>query len=404
MRRRRYTEISVFLIVAIVSWGCANHSTRTAKDASARCGENAECNTSLTPDSRSNILFTLRQVFRPSNILPSIGKTHAGQEITLGGFSGLAILKRDGDRIVALTHTDRGPNPEPDQGKRPFALPDFNPRLVFLEINMRTSQFQIIEQVSLRAPDGRPLNGLPPKTGRQEQPVDIFGRELPWESYGIDPESVAVDPRGGYWLSEEYGPSLLRFDPSGKEIMRLSPGRGLPEIYASRAPNRGFEAMAISKGKAYAFLQSPLPNEDLRGRIAEVDLQTYGVREYVYNFESEETARIGDVTSLPNGQLLVIEQNNKAGPQSRKFVYRLTLAQPNHSVQEELLLDLAKAGFPFQKAEGLAVVDAKHLLILNDNDFGVDGLVNFKTGIFPTKAEEPRLFLFETEAPLWRDE
>ena len=73
---------------------------------------------------------------------PVLGTTAAGQEIMLGGFSGLFYEGvDDSGRLVFVTHTDRGPNPEPvdvdDDGvnERPFALPDFQPVIVRLAVD-----------------------------------------------------------------------------------------------------------------------------------------------------------------------------------------------------------------------------------------------------------------------------
>jgi hypothetical protein len=73
---------------------------------------------------------------------PVLGTTAAGQEILLGGFSGLFYEGMDDSgRLLFVTHTDRGPNPEPvdvdDDGvnERPFALPDFQPVIVRLAVD-----------------------------------------------------------------------------------------------------------------------------------------------------------------------------------------------------------------------------------------------------------------------------
>ena len=38
---------------------------------------------------------------------------------------------------------------------------------------------------------------------------------------------------------------------------------------------------------------------------------------------------------------------------------------------KSLVVDLTKLGYPFEKFEGLAVVDKNTIAIANDNDFGV---------------------------------
>ena len=69
--------------------------------------------------------------------LPVIGTTLTGQEIRLGGFSGLhfeGIDKKTG-RYRFITNTDRGPNGEPTGINRPFLLPEFTPEIVRFELD-----------------------------------------------------------------------------------------------------------------------------------------------------------------------------------------------------------------------------------------------------------------------------
>jgi len=58
--------------------------------------------------------------------MPSIGATAAGQQLFLGGFSGLHFEGVDPKtgRYKFITHTDRGPNAEPTGILRPFLLPN----------------------------------------------------------------------------------------------------------------------------------------------------------------------------------------------------------------------------------------------------------------------------------------
>ncbi len=58
------------------------------------------------------------------------------------GFSGLFFEGMDeSGRLIFVTHTDRGPNPEPQDvdgdgvNERPFALPEFQPVIVRLALD-----------------------------------------------------------------------------------------------------------------------------------------------------------------------------------------------------------------------------------------------------------------------------
>jgi hypothetical protein len=77
--------------------------------------------------------------------LPAIGTTLAGQEIPLGGFSGLAFEGIDPvtGRYKFAAHTDRGPNAEPTGILRPFLLPQFAPEVVRFELDRQTGKLTL---------------------------------------------------------------------------------------------------------------------------------------------------------------------------------------------------------------------------------------------------------------------
>ena len=118
---------------------------------------------------------------------PVIGATAAGQKMRLGGFSGLAFEGTTGDgKLKFITHTDRGPNGEPTGINRPFLLPDFKPRLVRFTLDPANGEFELTQQIPLRAANGRPLTGSAEHraVGRRQpavqrrSAVDLFGNVL----------------------------------------------------------------------------------------------------------------------------------------------------------------------------------------------------------------------------------
>jgi hypothetical protein len=119
---------------------------------------------------------------------------------------------------------------------------------------------------------------------------------------------------GEFWIAEEYGPSLLKLDRTGKVVKRYIP-EGLklegdnypvepilPAIYAKRKINRGFEGLALSGDQRtlYIALQSPLlnPNKKIgeasrNTRILVFDIPSEKViAEYVYRFEVSNPAGV----------------------------------------------------------------------------------------------------------------
>jgi hypothetical protein len=132
--------------------------------------------------------------------LPALGTTAAGQEIRLGGFSGLFYEGvEDAGRLIFVTHPDRGPSSRGHDvdgdgiNERPFALPDFQPVIVRLALDPATGVVEILEQIGLTRPDGTPLTGLPNLAGAagmayaDEEPVDLQGNPLALVSIGRRP-------------------------------------------------------------------------------------------------------------------------------------------------------------------------------------------------------------------------
>ena len=309
------------------------------------------------------------------NNLPVLGTTAAGQEVPLGGFSGLrfeGVDKKTGN-LRFITHTDRGPNGEPTGILRPFLLPDFAPEIIRFELNRATGTLSLIERIPLATKTGDPLTGLPNTSigtnantpYNDETPVDLFGNVLPLDPLGGDFEGIAVDERNGtFWMVDEYRPAIYHFHKNGRLKDRYVPigtaaAAGAPEgtfgtevlpaVLGQRRQNRGFEGIAIQDGKIYAFVQSPirnpatLSNATLNGlrnvRVVEFDPKTQATRQFLYvmdnaNLGPEPNTRpdkIGDAVSFGDGEFLVIERdddsvNSGDAPATiEKKVYRFSL-------------------------------------------------------------------------------
>jgi len=306
--------------------------------------------------------------------LPSLGKTIAGQNIALGGFSGLHFegISPVTGKYRFISHTDRGPNAEPTNIVRPFLLPNFQPQIIRFELDRLTGALEITERIMLQKSPGVPLTGLPntalssntDEAYNDEIPVDLLGKKLPLDPLGADLEGIAVDPsNGSFWMADEYRPAILHFSPAGVMLDRFVPvGTGaaagsppgtygtevLPAVLAQRRQNRGFEAIAWDSGKLYAFVQSPIRNPSTLGnaalvamrsiRIVEFNPATRQTRQFIYVLDNPDLGaepntradKIGDAVSLGNGEFLVVERDDDALPGDElsvveKKVYRFNL-------------------------------------------------------------------------------
>ncbi len=254
---------------------------------------------------------------------------------------------------------------------------------------------------------------------------------------GIDPESIVLDTaRNALWVSDEYGPFILKIDIStGIILKKYQPGAGatdLPAILAKRRANRGMEGLSLdtATGKLHGFLQSPLDdgktnyllpgaatttNESIKdyakfARWVEFNPTTETTKLYAYPIDSAPyssgktgNAKMVDLVSLGNDKFIVIEQGTGANGQvfnnlvlvqipanatdiaqmssdlEKSSMSGTTIGTANYSsvvtLKKTLLLDLNKANWIAEKAEGLALVDENTLALTNDGDFGLKTLM-----------------------------
>ncbi len=297
---------------------------------------------------------------------PLLGTTAAGQDILLGGFSSLFFegMTANG-KMKFLTNPDRGPNAEPfNVGgilKRPFALPDYQARLVRFEFDTTTKAINITQQLMLTRADGvTPISGRPNVQAQaqglaytDEFGIDLYANPIPNDDLGGDMEGVVVASDGTFYLVDEYRPAIYNFDANGRLIDRYIPqgtaaaaGRGagafgnevLPAVYGARRNNRGFEAVALEGNKLYAFIQSGIDSPDVANdnsaknsnfcRIVEFDIVSKTVTgEYIYPLFERATAtdKLGDAVSLGNGRFMVVERDDATGPSARKYIFEINL-------------------------------------------------------------------------------
>ncbi|MBE9609251.1 esterase-like activity of phytase family protein [Chitinilyticum piscinae] len=339
-----------------------------------------------------------------------------------GGFpfapgSGLALKKIDKDgSLIFWAISDRGPNgdaPKVAQGDKKlaskvFPASAFVPQLVEIRVSL-ADKATVIRSQPLHF-DKEPASGLPLPAGTTGSTGEVALSDtlttLAPSPRGIDPEGVSVDKEGKLWLADEYGPFLLQVDPAtGQILQQLAPGKGLPDVLASRQPNRGFEGVAVApNGKVYAVVQSTLDlNKETRStagliRMVEYDPGTGQSRMFAYPldpvYKKNGDAKLGDLVAIDNTRFLTIEQGKGADKKMRNVLYVLDIAGADdlgskkladgrefeYASKDELaglklirkqrIADLRELGWQAEKAEGLALVEGR-IAVINDNDFGL---------------------------------
>ena len=346
-----------------------------------------------------------------------------GVTLVEGGVSGLDLDPAGG--LVAVT--DRGPNADAlSAAGRPakrFPLPDYRPALLRLSLGPGGARLQT--RVPFATPSGAASGRPVPDAAGAEVVESAFGPDgeaLGPDPWGIDAEGVAATA-DGYWVAEEYRPSLWFVGRDGTVRQRYTPrpvdpnDRPLPPVVLQREANRGFEGVGVwPSGRVVAALQSPLlvAAETDVARLVVLDPASGASWTLAYRLDGP-LRKVGDVAALDEGRLLIIEHGPLAlgGPWSGA-VYLLDTRRaervPDGALPEAgdavrlarktPVLDLGASGWPagFEKPEGLAVLDARTIAVVNDNDYGLDSPLG--DGAFVATGQPTVLVRFRLAGPL----
>lgn len=344
------------------------------------------------------------------------------------GFGSGAFHHPSDEKDLVYFITDRGPNiPVEDPAKKSgkiFPVPAFTPTIY--KIKVGNSSYEVLEKIELKNSEGKLVTGLTnPNT---EVAYDLNGNVLRDDPNGLDTEAIVKLRDGTFWISEEYGPSLLHVDKEGKILTRWTPKDKLPAIISKRKVNRGIEAMAISPDENFIYfvMQSPLanPNNDTCRaskivRLFRVDIKKGTVdREYIYVLDDAATfandrglkqgeIKISEMVMLDYDELFVLERaenttkfykiklsdaTNVIGTKWDDLKTKPTLEELNpkslydkgiRTFTKNLVLDTAKSKFKFPaKLEGMTYLGKGRWLLVNDNDFGINGAETIITSCF----------------------
>ena len=320
-----------------------------------------------------------------------------------------------------------------DDKAKLFPRPDFVPSIVKVKLN-DDGTFVTTEWIPLKDAAGKTITGLsnPLKAAKTEAAFDKDGKQLPFDPNGLDTEGLVRLKDGTFWIGEEYGPSLVHVAADGKIIERLVPQGlesdlsgatykvtgALPAILMKRQLNRGIEGLAIAPDESalYTIVQNPLANPDADAykkasltRILKLDLKSRQVvGEYVYTLDPAESCkndksekqsdvRISELTAVGIDQLIVLERiakttklhaidlsaatnilgtdwdKTETSPSLEQVAAANLVANGITPVSKKLWLDSSTYPELPEKVEGVAIVDGKQLILINDDDFGIEG-------------------------------
>jgi hypothetical protein len=353
--------------------------------------------------------------------------------------------------------TDRGPNGQirvDGSNRRTFWVPEFNPAILRVKTNGDT--VQIIETIPIIGQTGKPVTGLPNLKGLDETPYNYTAKELlPFNSNGLDTEGLVRTSVGDFWICEEYSPSLVHVDRTGKVLNRYIPEdislqdtdypitKVLPAIYGKRKINRGFEGIALSADEktVYLVLQSPLLNPDRKTgdlsrntRVLVFDIPSEKVTaEYVYRFDvsrefdrgpknTPDEMKLSGVVALNPATLLILERtdwvaklysvdmskatnilNSKwSDPKTAPTLEALDdpATAELRVLSKTLVLDLSSLKDMPEKIEGIALLDRNTIAVANDNDFDSEDSKYDADGNNVGKGKKSQILLISLEKPL----
>jgi hypothetical protein len=367
--------------------------------------------------------------------------------IRAGFGSGLAVRQGDAAGTVWAV-CDRGPNLKAktacelyglkldqlkqESGAKIMPRLDLGPAIA--ELRVSSDSVELVRVIRMTDGAGRGVPGVPMAESAHavaEPAFDLVGDRLEPQPGGADSEGLAVLADGGFWVGDEYCPSLLKLDKEGRVVLRWVPAGAarpdclgypvldvLPALAGRRQINRGFEAIAVSADERWLYLafQSPLAHPDVDAheaachvRIWQVDAETGAVaRQFIYPLDSPESFRrdsakgefkrsdikVSEIALVDEQGLLVLERGSETTKIYRVRLEQELAAPPEHlelatrPTLEELsaggnlampVLDkellLSTDDFPEVAAdlEGMVLLSASELLLVNDNDFGIEG-------------------------------
>ena len=353
--------------------------------------------------------------------------------------------------------TDRGPNGQirvDGSNRRTFWVPEFNPAI--LRVKTKGDTIEILETIPIVGQSGKPVTGLPNLKGFDETPYNYTAKEvLPFNPSGLDTEGLVRTRAGDFSITDEYSPSLVHVDRTGKVLKRYIPeeinlentdypvAKVFPAIYGKRKINRGFEGLALSGDDKtlYVILQSPLSNPDRKTgdlsrntRVLVFDIASEKVTaEFAYRFDvskefdrgpknTPDEMKLSGVIALNPTTLLILERTDWVAK-----LYSVDMTQTTNilntkwndpktvptlealedpataevrALPKTLVLDLSTlSGMP-EKIEGIALLDPKTIAIANDNDFDSEEGKTDSEGNNVGKGKKSQILIISLSKPL----
>lgn len=200
-----------------------------------------------------------------------------------------------------------------------------------------------------------------------------------------DIEGIDVDGAGGWWLAVEGAGNapnivtpnlLLHVDATGAITETVA----LPAAVAARQSRFGFEGVAANDDATQLYVAFQGEWGDDPAGLLRIGRYTPATGEWAFYHYPRNfgPGRVGlsEITWAGDDRLIVLERDNLVTGTQNKRLYVVSVAgvEPAPAGQAPPVLDpwlvrdlLNTDGWPFEKAEGVAIVDGD-VLVVNDND------------------------------------
>jgi hypothetical protein len=206
-----------------------------------------------------------------------------------------------------------------------------------------------------------------------------------------DLEGIAQGANGDFWLASEGNgkakPNLLIHASAQGDVLAEYP---LPAAVAAQQTSNGFEGVSVvgegANTRVYVAFQREWKNDPagkVRLGVFNPASGEWGFYHYPLDAAPDDAwVGLSELTSIGNGQFLIIERDNQQGPAAAvKRLYRIDLSgmQPaaegqafplvTKRLERDLLPDLkSTGGWVLDKIEGAAVDKQGRLFVVTDND------------------------------------
>jgi glycerophosphoryl diester phosphodiesterase len=218
-----------------------------------------------------------------------------------------------------------------------------------------------------------------------------------------DPESLVTMSDDTFWVGDEFGPWLLHFSVDGDLLgppVELPDGLRSPEHplvlagadTAKLERSRGLEAMDLAGDNRtlVTILEGTVAGDPPKQlRVLRYDTQAGKWLPGALAYELDaDTVALTDISRIEGNRFVVIERDDQEGDAAKaKRVYAIDLdkAVAGKPLAKKLVIDLLAIGnahglienlpagasfrFPYLTPESIQVLDRRHVVVVNDNNY-----------------------------------